>query len=105
MEFEFEGIVKLRLKYEQGATKSQHVRTSFNLAMDETIDSSAYLKDGLPTKEGSKVLTHCFVQGLIGNIHLAHKEGYRDSAEHLRYIISELERGLIENVDLKVDKF
>lgn len=50
---------------------------------------------GLPTKAGSHALTNAFVQGLVGNIHHAHQKGFKDSAEHLRYIIAELERGFI----------
>ena len=32
---------------------------------------------------------------------MAHEKGFRDSAEHLRWIIAELERGFIAVVDIK----
>ena len=65
-----------------------------HVEVDEPLDESKYINDGdVLTKDGSQALTQCFVQGLIGNIHFAHQSGYRNDAEHLRYIISELERG------------
>lgn len=52
-----------------------------------------------------KTLSNVLVQGLIGNIHLAHEKGFRDSAEHLRWIISELERGFIEVTNVQQSNF
>jgi len=40
-------------------------------------------------------MTQCFTQGIIACLHKAHHEGWWDSAEHLRYVIAELERGFI----------
>lgn len=50
-------------------------------------------------------VSEVLVQGLIGNIHLAHEKGFRDSAEHLRWIISELERGFIEVTNVQQSNF
>lgn len=100
MKFSFEGRCVLELEHKPGALKSAHVQTKFNLDVDRNLDRKCYLtKEDLPTAEGSKVLSNVFVQGLIGNIHHAHQKGYWDSAEHLRYIISELERGFIQITD------
>lgn len=93
-QFSFTGQCKLTLEYAEGSNRSQHVATDFRLDIGEGLDKKLYLnKDDLPTKEGIKPLTQCFVQGLVGNIHAAHKMGFWDSADHLRYIIAELEKG------------
>jgi hypothetical protein len=106
MEFNFEAKVVLTLEYKKGASTSTHVATSFNLIVPPPLDKSVYLDaHDLPTKEGSNALTNTLVQGLVGNIHLAHDNGYRDSAEHLRYIIAELEKGFAAVAHTKTGKF
>ncbi len=96
MEYTLTGTVKVTAEYHPGDTTSKHVSTDFLLEVSKNLDQLKYNdKEGLPTKMGSHALTQVFVQGLVGNIHLAHEKGWRDSAEHLRYIISELERGFI----------
>lgn len=94
MEYSMECRVVLTLDHKKGSKKSEHVATDFNLSVSENLDQSVYLdKDGVPTEIGSKTLTNVLVQGLVGNIHQAHQNGYWDRAEHLRYAIAELERG------------
>jgi hypothetical protein len=94
MEFEIEGRCVVKLEHKQGEQTSKHVTTDFNLDVSKNVDRSHFLdKEDLPTAAGTTALTQCFVQGLVGNIHNAHEKGYWDSAEHLRYIIAELERG------------
>lgn len=90
----------LTMKHQKGQLKSSHVSTDFNIDVSANLDRKEYLtSDGLPTKMGSQTLTQCFVQGLVANMHMAHQEGFRDSAEHLRYIITELERGFATVAD------
>lgn len=97
MQFSITGIVKLTLEHAQGAKTSRHVATDFRLEPSKNLKQDEYNdRRGLPTKTGSHALTQAFVQGLVANIHHAHEKGFRDSAEHLRYIITELERGFIE---------
>lgn len=106
MEFSFEAKVVLTLEHKKGMTTSKHVATDFNLDVSKELDRSMYLdKEDLPTEAGSKTLSNVLIQGLIGNIHLAHEKGFRDSAEHLRWIISELERGFIEVTNVEQSKF
>lgn len=96
MRYSITGIVKVTADYSHGDTKSTHVATDFKLEVSKHLEQSKYNdRRGLPTKEGAHALTNAFVQGLVGCIHHAHEKGYKDSAEHLRYIISELERGFI----------
>lgn len=102
MEFSFEAKCVLQLEHKKGSKKSNHLETKFNLDVSNNLNRKQYIDENdLPTKDGSKVLTNVFVQGLIGNIHQAHEKGYWNDAEHLRYIISELERGFVSIV--KVD--
>lgn len=106
MEFSFEAKVVLTLEHKKGMATSKHVATDFNLEVIGELDRKQYLdKEDLPTEAGSKVLSNVLVQGLVGNIHMAHEKGFRDSAEHLRWIISELERGFIEVVEVEQKTF
>lgn len=97
MKVQLKSICVLELESSEGAKTSKHISTNFNLDVSKNMDRSKYFdKDGLPNAEGSKALTQVFMAGLIANIHNAHNNKFRDSAEHLRYIISELERGFIQ---------
>ena len=87
-------------------TTSKHVATDFNLKVIGELDKRQYLdKDDLPTNVGSKTLSNVLIQGLVGNIHMAHEKGFRDSAEHLRWIISELERGFVTVANVEQSNF
>lgn len=106
MEFSFEAKVVLTLEHKQGMTKSKHVATDFNLEVIGPLDRSNYINNqGLPTGAGSQVLSNVLIQGLVGNIHMAHEKGFRDSAEHLRWIISELERGFVTVANVEQSNF
>jgi hypothetical protein len=100
MEVSFKAVVVLSLDH-----RSKHIATDFNLEVDPNLEVSRYLEKELPTKDGSKVLSNVLIQGLIGNIHMAHEKGFRDSAEHLRWIISELERGFVQVTQLTQSNF
>jgi hypothetical protein len=47
-------------------------------------------------EKGTKIATIVLIQGLVSNIHAAHQKGLWDSADHLKYIIKELERGFAD---------
>lgn len=93
---------KVIFTYTQGAKTSVHDSTL--LAVDyDNLNIEKYQDEiGCPNKDGAKLISIAFTQGLIANIHNAHHRGYWNDAEHLRYIISELERGFIENVDINM---
>lgn len=96
MTFEFEGRTVILLEHNPGEPTSRMIGTEINLGVSANLDKTKYLdNNGLPTENGSKILTDVFVQGLLANIHNAHQRKLRDSAEHVRYIISELERGFV----------
>lgn len=106
MEFRIEGHVAITMEHKPGETKSKLVATDFYLSVSDNLDKKQYLdKEKLPTANGSHSLTAAFIQGLVGNIHLAHDKGFRDSAEHLRYIIAELERGFVQVATLTKGNF
>lgn len=97
MEYFFESIVRLTMEHQKGSAKSRHISTEFFLECSPNLDDKQYIdKEDILTKEGSQALTNCLVQGLIGNIHFSKDQGYRNDVEHLKYIISELERGFAE---------
>jgi len=104
-EFSFTGVSRVTMQHETGTSKSTHLATDIFLELSPNLERDKYLKNDLPTKEGIKPLTQCFIQGLVGNIHMAHQHGWWDSAEHLRYIISELERGFVEVAVVSDGKF
>ena len=106
MEFTIESRSILTLGYKESNNKAKLISTDFNLKVSEQLDENMYLdEEGLPTKIGSHAVSQCFIQGVIGNVHYAHEKGYRDSAEHLRYIISELERAFIQVPTISKTKF
>ena len=102
MEAFFSAEVVLCVDIDPKTKKAFHEFTQFNLLVEGPVHESAYLDEtGLVNKEGSKALSTTLVQGLVANIHMAHEKGFRDSAEHLRWIIAELERGFVAIVDIK----
>lgn len=94
MDCKIEAIAAITLRPKNGQA-SELLCTEFTLNVSRNMDREAYIQKGQPTRDGSKALTQAFIQGLLGNLHFAHQAGFRDSAEHLRYIIAELERGFV----------
>lgn len=106
MEFSFEAKVVLRLKHKLGMSTSKHLATDFNLYVSKELDINKYLdKESLPNKDGSNAISNVLIQGLVANIHMAHEKGFRDSADHLRWIISELERGFVQVTNVEKSNF
>lgn len=106
MKFKFKAKCVIEMEHREGDSTSVIDNVSFNLGVSDNLDKSKYIgEDELPTEDGSKALTLTLLQGLIGNIHQAHEKGFWDSAEHLRYIIKELERGFTEVVTVKEGRF
>ncbi len=106
MEFEIRGKCILKLAHQKGDKKSTHIATDFNLDVSENLERSEYLdKEGFPTALGSKSLTICFVQALVGNIHQAHQRKQWNDVEHLKFIISELEKGFATVADASKSEF
>lgn len=106
MRYYFEATTRLVLEPNTSTGKSKHFRTDIYLDTSDNLAKPHYVNnDGSMTKDGCKVFTQTLVQGLVGNIHAAHQAGHMDSAEHLRYIISELERGFIQQTKIETGEF
>lgn len=105
MLFKIRAISELTLEHKVGEPTSQLKSTDYYLEVDKNTDGSHFIdKGGSPTPQGAKALTQCFIQGLVGNIHHCHGNKIWDSAEHLRYIIAELERGFIQIGETQIIK-
>lgn len=97
MELTFEANVVLTVNHNPIEDETKHVSTKFNLGMHKPLVKEKYVdEEGNLNKDGSFALSNVLVQGLIANLHMAHDLGFRNSAEHIRWIISELERGFSE---------
>lgn len=97
MKFGFEARVAIELEFEKGMKHSNLVGTKINLDT-HNVDKKVYIDENdLPTKEGAKQLTNVLIQGLIANIHINHQLGFRNDAEHIQYIIDELQRGFVSH--------
>ena len=106
MEFSFEAKVVLTLEHKPGMSTSKHVATDFNFYVSKELDINKYLdKESLPNKDGSNAISNVLIQGLVANIHMAHEKGFRDSADHLRWIISELEQGFVQVTNVEKSNF
>lgn len=69
-------------------------RAEIQLEIGNDLDYRRYFApDGKPQESAVRAYTACFVHGLIANLHYGHEMKFWDSAEHLRFIIAELERG------------
>jgi hypothetical protein len=75
----------------EGLTPS---RIHIVLDMSDNLDREKYYcEPGVFNKDGATVFTDVAIDGLVANIHLAHQKNWRDSAEHLKYIINRLTAG------------
>lgn len=105
MKVEFVAFTRLTLDFHPGNQASKHDGCGISLQCSPNVDASRYMMDnGILKEDGSRVVTNVLVQGLIANIHLAHTEGWKDSAEHLRFIIAELERGFVQPPIITTEK-
>lgn len=94
IQLEYLAEVKMFIDYSPGAKKStmKEVRVALTCPGQERILENP---DGSPTPAGINISTQVLIAGLANNIQFAHDNRMRDSADHLRYIISELERHFV----------
>lgn len=70
------------------------------LDLDRKLDDKMYYhKNGIPNQSGFKVIQTTLIQGLISSIQTQHQLKQVDSAENLRFVISELERAFVHVMD------
>lgn len=107
MRYSFEGrcVLEVEAGTEPGRS-SKHLHTKFNLEVSRNLNRPQYIgSDDLPTAIGTKALTNVFVQGLIGNLNAAHQKNYWNKEDHLKYIMSELQRGFEAAADTHESTF
>ena len=89
----------------KGGQKNILKESSTQFHVGEGLHEPAYYNpDGTLNFPGAKTMSQCFVQGLNANIQSAHENGVWDSAEHLRWIISELEKAFVQVVKVVKDE-
>jgi hypothetical protein len=98
MKFHIEAKALIYLERNAHDKMSKHLETQISLAHSKNIPESEMYENGELSANAAKSLTVAFVQGLVCNIHNAHNNKTWDSAEHLRFIIKELERGFAAQV-------
>lgn len=91
---QLQAIVQLDLVKKSSESKAKLEECCIDLLTPEGLVGYRDEEDKL-TKEGIKALTNVLVQGLNANIQGSHQGKKWDSAEHLRYVISELERSFV----------
>ena len=95
----------INLESTESETKQKLKSVDVQIEVSKNISMEAYLTtERRLNKEGMNVVTQAFVQGIVANIHAAHQAGFIDSAEHLRYVISEIEKGFVELGDVEFFK-
>jgi|SRR5690606_32533535 len=99
IEFEAKARITVEPNPKTGKASLREVNVMLELS-DNLVREHYFGNDGMPNYEGGKALTNTLVQGILGNIHSQHQAGIRDSAEHLRYVMAELERGFVEVVEV-----
>ena len=92
MQFYFTAISKIELEHESGDPKSTLKAVNLRLEVSNGLDRSIYLHKGMLRKAGLKPLTQALLQGLFVNIKTGHAKGWWNEAEHMQYIIDELQR-------------
>jgi hypothetical protein len=96
IQFHFVAISKITMRHEMGAPASQINHTDIRLDVSKNLNKATYLdQEGLPTKEAIKPISLAFLQGIITNIQLGHEKGWWKEADHMRYVIDELQRAFV----------
>lgn len=95
--FTYEAHVKLTIipKPEEGRSTVKET----NVHLDVPYSVGWKRPDGLPNKDGMKAQTQALIQGLIATIHFAHQKNMWDSADHMKYVIDNLQRGFIAQAE------
>lgn len=93
MRFSFTVISRIILEHEPGTQRSTLEESNLRLEISKNLDRKMYLDNkDLPKEPATKPVTQALIQGLMTNIKLAHEKGWMNEADHLRYVIDELQR-------------
>ena len=85
---------KIILEHEDGAKMPALQECRVSLEISKNLDRSMYFdrKGNYTGKDGAKVVTGALIQGLMANLAAAKMNGWWNEAEHMKYIIDELQR-------------
>lgn len=94
-------IIKLKL----GSTGKPALKdNTVQLELSANLDRNGYfLPAGPPNGAGVKALTNALIYGINSNIQYAHGAKIWDSADHLRWVIAELDRAFVEVTKINVE--
>lgn len=102
----FSVLSTLNVKHDTntGATNVADVKCSL-VGVTANMNFNSYFDPvtKTPNKDGVKTITNTLIHALAGNIHYANVNGIRNDAEHLRFIIGELEKAFVHQVDVHTD--
>lgn len=91
--FHFCAISKITLEHEQGTPTSQLKSTDLRLEVSGNLDKTIYIDGkGLPRKDALKPISIALLHGIFVNIKMGHDKGWWNEAEHMKYIIDQLQR-------------
>ena len=93
-----ESSVRVVLSGTEGITKIDAIWVKSNNS--DHLEKTIRTETGSLNEAGVRIQTQAFVQGITAAIHEAHQRGVWDSADHLRYIIEELEKGFVRVSDI-----
>jgi hypothetical protein len=83
-----------------GKQQVEHIESRLFLKVGFPLDMSRYYgEDNRLNVDGCEVATRVLLNGIMGNLHYMHQRGFRDSAEHFRYLIAEMEKLFIHVVE------
>ena len=101
MNIKFTATVVLEVNQkDNGKVSAKSVDTT--MIFDDKLDENQYYKDeNVLNIAGSRALSQTLIQGLAANIHTAHLQETIDSAEHLRWAISQLELAFVQIVEIE----
>jgi hypothetical protein len=95
-QFHFCAISKITVEHEKGAPNSVLKACDLRLEVSGNLDRSVYIDGkGLPRKEALKPITNALVHGIITNIRVGVNKGWWKEAEHMQYVIEQLQRAFV----------
>jgi hypothetical protein len=88
--FSFQGTCEVTLQYEDPRSP-QIIQVKYELQTLGNLNRKAYfLSNNKPNKEGLKLLTTVFVQGLGGCVAYGSTNKYLDEVDHVKYILNQI---------------
>ena len=97
-DFRYAVVSKLELEANLKIGRSRIKEITVEIVAQDEIQDQWREEDGALNADGLKAQTQGLIQGLVNSIHYGHQKGLRDSAEHLRYIIENLQKGFVQQV-------